>query len=436
MRVQGIGKSRTELAALPQLLDRREREMIEAQTFAILRNPEALNGAAAVTRPRMTALFRRAGREAGFPWKKLRAIAWLESNGNPKAQSPTGPKGIMQIAKATAKDTRDMALKVGEKVTKVMRPGRNRRARKVTILTPDERLIPQKAVPAAARHLARLKAELGDESLAIWAYHCGEGCVEKARTLAEQNGLSRPTVTRIFFLTSPALRPELHQFLQQHMERDGSPTYWFRVIRAEQLLDLYLKNRASFAARWKQHQNPDDPAQRFSSRPALWVRTAYHSSPPRAARALPQLKRMAAQRPATLGIRWSEGNEGQVSGAAPSAAAVGMLLYLSYETKRLLSAVKPGADFVPLSLVSVKLAADDTEAWLDQSSEVVTISLDLPDEERNCLRFILNDLSYAGYMGTQVSGKLTRISPSPSHRSFFMSVYQQAVAFLPRRARP
>ena len=70
----------------------------------------------------------------------------------------------------------------------------------------DDRLDPEKATRAAARHLKDLYANFGDWYLAMAAYNCGSGCVERAvqRTgyadfweLAARNALPRQTINYV-----------------------------------------------------------------------------------------------------------------------------------------------------------------------------------------------------------------------------------------------
>jgi len=84
----------------------------------------------------------------------------------------------------------------------------------------DDRLDPEKATRAAAKHLHDLYAEFGDWYLAMAAYNCGPGCVERAveRTgfadfweLANRNVLPRETanyVPAILALTIMAKNPK------------------------------------------------------------------------------------------------------------------------------------------------------------------------------------------------------------------------------------
>ena len=107
-RVSGIGISRDDISE--ELLDIRTERMIESQTFSIMRESGALPGAKRVTgNAKLQALFRSAAAASGMPASVIEAICYLESWGDPKAQSVTGPKGIMQISGATAAS---MGLKV------------------------------------------------------------------------------------------------------------------------------------------------------------------------------------------------------------------------------------------------------------------------------------------------------------------------------------
>jgi membrane-bound lytic murein transglycosylase F len=53
--------------------------------------------------PRYRALFEKAGRQFGLDWRLLAAIGYQESHWDPKAVSPTGVRGIMQLTTQTAK---------------------------------------------------------------------------------------------------------------------------------------------------------------------------------------------------------------------------------------------------------------------------------------------------------------------------------------------
>src|SRR5262249_48210340 len=106
-RVSGIGVARDDISE--DLLAARTDLMIQSQTFGIMREQQAVAGAPRITRPKLQSLFQSAERQSGVPAKLIEAIAYLESWGDAKAESPSGPRGIMQISSATA---RGMGLKV------------------------------------------------------------------------------------------------------------------------------------------------------------------------------------------------------------------------------------------------------------------------------------------------------------------------------------
>lgn len=99
-------------------------------------------------------LFQKAADAHGVSYDLLRKLAFNESSFNPKAKSPTGPLGMMQFTKGTAK-----ALGL-----------------KVTGGADDARLNPELAIDAGARHLSDLIRKYdGDELKAALAYNQGEG---------------------------------------------------------------------------------------------------------------------------------------------------------------------------------------------------------------------------------------------------------------------
>jgi len=238
-KLAGIGIERADIA--DDLLRVRTDLMIQSQTFAIMREAQSVSGADRITGSKLQSLFKTAERQSGFPASTLAAISYLESWGLPAAESPAGPKGIMQISEATA---RSMGLKVLHatryKTTTQTKTVKGRK-RTVKVRTPytvtvrDERLMPERAIPAAGAYLARLEQKFNGRDWAIFAYHCGEGCVSYLRSVAEMaNGFrDHPfTVARMFFNCSPAYNRNLYEAVQTQMQRDYSPTYWFRVMRA------------------------------------------------------------------------------------------------------------------------------------------------------------------------------------------------------------
>lgn len=99
-------------------------------------------------------LFQKAADANGVSYDLLRKVAWAESRFVPTAKSKTGPLGMMQFTKATAKA---MGLRV-------------------TDGPDDDRLNPELAINAAAKHLAGLVGKFdGDELKAALAYNQGEG---------------------------------------------------------------------------------------------------------------------------------------------------------------------------------------------------------------------------------------------------------------------
>ncbi|MDE3165445.1 MAG: transglycosylase SLT domain-containing protein [Acidobacteriota bacterium] len=449
-RLTGVGVGRDDLS-LEELATRTDR-MIAAQTFAIMREPQALPGARRITgNLKLQALFRSAALASGFPERVLEAIAYLESWGDPKAESPAGPRGIMQVSAATAAT---MGLKITyarryrlarERVAVRTRRGRTT-WRTVTRKIPyrallrDERLLPERAIPAAARYLAGMEQKFGGRDWAIFAYHCGQGCIGMLQDVARHShGIpaAQMTVAGVFFANNPAWNRDLFEALQQQMQRDYSPTYWFRVMRAAQLLDLYRRDPEEFTQLAAEYKSEFVAANaRAPHRLSVWLKKedlVYRSGEDIRAGLGNGLVR-ALDRPAWFGYTLQLDGD---SASEASPAAVGTLIYVAFETRRLFDEMHPrGARFEPLAVTSLVQPEDSLrlkgrpEALTHCSGQVFDIDYSaLPPAELECLRFVLSDLGWEGYLGFVEEGMDSlHIGSAPAARDFFTAVFQDAVS--------
>jgi len=459
-RIAGIGIARDDLSEA--LLDDRTDLMIQSQTFAIMREAQALPGARRITsNAKLQVLFRSASAQSGLPASLIEAIAYLESWGDPKAESPSGPRGIMQISAATA---RSMGLKVvvstrykvsREKVQLASATkGRKPRYKYITHRTPyivtvrDDRMVPDRAVPAAARYLAGMERKFGGRDWAIFAYHCGQGCVSEMMDLTRKaRGIpaAELTVPRMFFSCSPVWNRDLYQAIMSQMQRDWSPTYYFRIMRAQQLLAMFRSNPDEFARLAGQYRGDFSANTRPQHRLAIWLKhddlVFHHIEDIRADSSKLLVK--ALDRPDYLGytLRIAPGepaNLDSLSEASP--AALGALSYIAFETRRLFEEMKPAGDtFQPLPVSSL-VETDDYphqpgqhESLSHTSGQVFDIDYSgLPPAEVECLRFVLEDLGWEGYLGFIEDGVASlHIGPSPESRQFFSAIFQESIGKKP-----
>jgi hypothetical protein len=443
----------------PEILAARTDRMILSQTFTIMREPQALAGAERITGARLAPIFRRAAEESGLPVSLISAVAYLESWGDAQAASPAGPRGIMQFSEATARAA-------GLRIVRVTRfqvatshelvrlrsghhPGKSvyrtvHHKMPYTVTVRDDRLNPERAAPAAARYLARLETKFGRLDWAIFAYHCGEGCVSDLLPLTEAAvHHKQPTVAEMFFAASPARHAELYEALQRETQRDYSPTYWFRIMRAEQLLALYREDPAAFRELAEEYQNPIHPQRRAADRLLIWLKShdIFYRSPGDLRLAAGKGLARVLDDPKFFGFSLPEMADGpnRELYLQDSPAAIGTLLYVAFETRRLFEELKPrGERFVPLQVAELVSTTDrpteagtllvDPEFPEHSTGQVFDIDRsNLPRGERECLNFTLNDMGWDGYLGfIQVTGDTVHIGCSPSSREFFASVFEEA----------
>ncbi len=439
-RLRGIGAERAELT--DDAIARRTRRMVESQTFVILRDPRAVAGAQRIRAVSLQRIFNRAERASGVPAALIAAMAYVESFGNARAQSPTGPRGIMQISSGTA---RSIGLKIvyAKRYRTVTRTRRVRNSqgklvsRRVRVRVPysvlvrDDRMVPARAIPAAARYLARLSEKLGGLDWAVFAYHCGESCAAMMRKLTEDaDGIGPPyTVAKMFFGGSPAANRDLYLAVQRAMKRDYSPTYWFRVARARELLALNRKDPAGFRKLAATFRYAADPKRRAPHRLALWLGRDESSGSGETGSGPDPIK--ALHDPDYYGFRILAGRDADAGEG--SSSALGTLAYIAFETRRLHEAMNVEETFAPLeaSFKPVSLEARGGEADANSSGHVFDIDCgDLPAGEREALEFVLDELGWEGHLGffrAAPGSGLLHIGASPASRGFFHKVFADAL---------
>jgi hypothetical protein len=458
-QLPGIAAGRSDMTA--ELLAARTDRMIQSQTFTVMREPQAVAGAERITGARLAPVFRRAADESGWPVSLISAVAYLESWGDAQATSPAGPRGIMQFSEATARAAGLRVVRVTRfQVTTSHQLVRRRPSQKpgpsvyrtvqhkvpYTVTVRDDRLNPERAAPAAARYLARMETKFGGRDWAIFAYHCGEGCASDLLPLAEAAvHHKQPTVAEMFFAANPARHAELYQALQREMQRDYSPTYWFRIKRAEQLLQLYRQDPAAFRELAEEYQNPIHPQRRAVDRLMVWLKShdIFYRSPDDLRSASGKGLARVLDNPGFFGFSLPEMADGPNRDLylQDSPAALGTLLYVAFETRRLFDELRPkGERFVPLQVAELVSTTDrpaeagtllvDPEFPEHSTGQVFDIDRsNLPRGERECLNFTLDDLGWDGYLGfIQVTGDTVHIGCSPSSREFFSSVFEEAAA--------
>jgi hypothetical protein len=454
-RLSGIGVDRAEIT--PDVLDARTSRMIQSQTFVIMRDPQATAGAARITGARLAPVFRRAATTSGLPASLISAISYLESWGDARAESPAGPKGIMQFSEATARAaglrvirvTRYKIITERKLVSRKTGPPVHRVVRHripYTVTVRDDRFNPERAIPAAANYLARMATKFGGRDWAVFAYHCGEGCVAELLPLAQAalGGKQQPTVAAMFFAANPARHRDLYDAIQRHMQRDYSPTYWFRVQRAEQLLELYRTDPSAFGELVDQYRNPIKAERRANDRLMVWLKSedVFYKSLDDLKQAAGKALARVLDNPAVFGFSLPALDADSATKELylqASPAAIGTLLYIAFETHRLFDALKPkGEQFVPLEITELVSTNDrpaeagtllvDPEFPEHSTGQVFDIDRsNLPRGEREALNFVLDDMGWDGYLGfIQVTGDTLHVGCSPSSRPFFASVFQEA----------
>jgi hypothetical protein len=116
----------------------------------------------------------------------------------------------------------------------------------------DARFDPEQVLAGTVRYLTESRLRLGRDDLAVVSYHMGIGNLSNVLrayagvgtdvtvpNLVEERNLSW---ARIFFDSTPARNIDAHRLLARL--GDDSPTYYWRVLAAEEIMHLYRHNPA------------------------------------------------------------------------------------------------------------------------------------------------------------------------------------------------
>jgi hypothetical protein len=246
--------------------DSQDSELAEAATFALAQPLYAKSPGGVVASARRTDAFRDLVEDAvagsGLDADEVEAIVFLESAGRPDViagDDPARASGLTQILAETAVSFLGMKVdlegsrRLTARVRAATRRGdaaaaaRLREARRRI----DERFEPSLALAGTVRYLTTARERLGRDDLAVVSYHMGIGNLSNVvqayvggdpessiPELVDDNDLSW---ARLFFDTTPDRHTEAHELLSRL--GDDSPTYYWRVQAAKEIMRLYRRDR-------------------------------------------------------------------------------------------------------------------------------------------------------------------------------------------------
>jgi hypothetical protein len=452
--LRGLGKDRENLT--PELIASRSRRLEETTNFYLLRFPQAATAPSRIFDAQIWKSIQAAAEQNEIDPMVLAGMIFIESYGEPLAKSPTGPAGIAQLTKSSAKE---MGLVVGKKiqtgtteVTTTKQVGKGAKRRTVTqtkrvkvYRTIDERYDPDRAIMAMARRVKNRRGWLGGRlDFAIAEYHMGAGRMAKLLSAyfgrkVNANDMpgvmrdSRLTYPELFWTNTPYFRPEVYKHLEHLNRVDFSPPYFFRVQQAMRLLDVSKSSPSRYAKLAYSYVG------RFGQTTLSNLQRSYVSDAQVAGLTLNRLKDIDAemgQRIVALpAIASQHGVRGGKAAAWPLAAersTIGCLLFVADQLQRLqgtkYKGFETGSMVRPLDSDSPKPEATlpmHTYGWaFDLTRKPLS-----KDTVRD-LNFILTDLRFAGLLTFAEEGKPKdfHVVRHPDFAARFEKYYWDAVA--------
>jgi Transglycosylase SLT domain len=239
-----------------------EDDLARAAAFGLGHPLYAKSPGGVVATARRTASFRplveQAAAGSGFDPDLLEAIVFLESAGRPDViagDDPARASGLTQILAETAKNFLGMPVDLARSraLTKQIGAARERgdtvratqlRAARRAV---DARFDPAQALAGTIRYLTEARRRLGRNDLAIVSYHMGIGNLTNVlrayagvgsdASIPELVANDDLSWARVYFDSTPVDHARARELLSRL--GDDSPTYYWRVLAAEEIMRLY-----------------------------------------------------------------------------------------------------------------------------------------------------------------------------------------------------
>jgi len=195
---------------------------------------------------------------SGFDADLVEAIVFLESGGRPDViagDDPANASGLTQILAETAQNFLGMDIDLEEsrrltvRIAGAERRGEVERAERLRAhrREVDDRFDPERALAGTIRYLTAARESLGRDDLAVVSYHMGIGNLSDVLRayVGDADEVEIPELVdehdlawvRVFFDTTPDGRPGAFALLARL--GDDSPTYYWRVLAAAEIMRLY-----------------------------------------------------------------------------------------------------------------------------------------------------------------------------------------------------
>ena len=418
----GLGRERRDLS--PKQIEARSERLEISTTFSLLRYPDSLKAPARIFKPDIWQAIERAARANDLDPMVLAGMIFVESYGDPLAKSPTGPAGIAQLTRSSARELGlavDKRVRVGSRTvtkTSVVGKGKNRRRVTRTVRQPvykifDDRYVPERAIGAMARRLSNRRAWLGGRlDFAIAECHMGAG--RMARLLSSYVGRAVSVAhvrdemadadvsyATLYWTNTPYFRPAVYSLLENLNGVDFSPTYYFRVKRAAQLLQMYRESPGDYArlAAGLQGSPGQPPSQQLSflnqTTGTAPVRSAYEGQLELGDRFV-----LLPETASAAGVRSRPAPSGSPSRLAAERSTIGAALFIARQLRLLQGDSYTGFEIERMLSHDTDDAAAQRVHGLGWAFDIPTTSLS--QSAQRDLRFILTDLRQAGLLAFTV----------------------------------